>query len=340
MSGKGTAFRFVAAASALALACCGCSGAAASPSITAPGATESPAVSTPASTVPSSGAALSPRATPTDSGPNLVVLATNAAGGEELWLLTAGGTWQDAGVVPGATALGRSATGIAIASGHRVEVRSSSDLSHAAGTTLLKWPHAAPAAPVVGLDATDPTLAFVTSDQTSLAYATAAGDGAVTPVTPAPTQSFLPLVARLDSTRLVVMTVDSGQVSRLAVIDAAKHTITTSAGFGGVRDFALSADRTTIAIATASGAYVGPVSSLLAGANPEQVAPVPAAAVVWGLALDSNGSRLYMLSGIVGADGTVGAVHEQGYSRQGSGWTESLNEATPFPSAVDQVCLR
>jgi hypothetical protein len=61
--------------------------------------------------------------------------------------------------------------------------------------------------------------------------------------------------------------------------------------------------------------------------------------VVWGLALDATGTQLFMLSGTVGADGTIGSVHEFGYLRQGIGWTKSIDLTTPFTSAVDQVCL-
>ena len=205
--------------------------------------------------------------------------------------------------------------------------------------TALKWPGQAPAAPIVGLDATDPAIAFVTADETSMAYATAGTDGAVTPVISAPTESFTALVARLDSSRLVVMTMDSSQVSRLAVVDTAKHTMTISKAIGGIRDFGLSANRQMVAVATASGAYVGSVTDVMAGNAPQQVATVQDAVVVWGLALDPTGTQLFMLSGTVGPDGTVGSVRELGYTRQGSGWTKSLDAATPFASAVDQVCL-
>jgi hypothetical protein len=327
-----------ATATGVALVIFGCTtGGAASPPNSGPVATGSRQASTPAPTV-----AISPYADPSRpaSGARLVVLASAGAGAKELWVLTAAGSWQDAGAVSGATALSRSGTGVAIAFGHGVQVRAAGDLSHAAGQTALTWPGLAPTAPIVGLDATDASLAFVTGDDTTMAYATATTDGTVTPVTPAPSQSFSPMVARLDSSHLVVMTMDGNQVSRLAVIDTANHTITTSKALGGIRDFALSADRQIVAVATAGGAYTSSVSDFMAGKAPKQVATVQGASVVWGLALDATGSQLYLLSGTVASDGTVGSVHELGYTRQGSGWTRSMDSATPFASAVDQVCLR
>jgi hypothetical protein len=256
-----------------------------------------------------------------------------------LWILTAAGTWQDVGGVQGATALSRAGNGLAIASGQSIDVRAAGDPSHSGTVTALKWPGQAPAAPIVGLDVTGPVTAFVTADETSLAYATAGADGTVTPVTPAPSQSFSPVVARADSSHLVVMTMDSSQVSRLAVIDTANHTMTTSKAMGGIRDFTLSADRQMVAVATASGAYVNSVSSFMAGKAPQQVATMRDADVVWGLALDTTGTQLFMLSGTVDPDGTVGSVHEVGYSRHGTGWTKSMDSVTPFTSAVDQVTV-
>jgi len=326
-----------ATASVVALVSLGCTmGGAASAGSSRQVATPSLWASAPAPTV-----APLPSADPTRpaSAPRLVVLAEGAAGARELWVLTAAGSWQDAGAVPGTTALGRSGGGVAIASGHRVEVRATGDLSHTAGETALKWPGRAPAAPIVGLDATDATVAFVTADDTSMAYGTAGPDGAVATVTPAPSESFAPLVATLDATHLVVMTMDGNEVSRLAVIDTANHTMTTSKAIGGIRDFALSADRRSVAVATDGGAYVGSVADFIAGKAPKLVATVADAAVVWGLALDASGSQLYVLSGTVASDGTVGTVHELGYVRQGSGWVRSMDSATPFTSAVDQVCL-
>jgi hypothetical protein len=61
--------------------------------------------------------------------------------------------------------------------------------------------------------------------------------------------------------------------------------------------------------------------------------------VVWALALDAGGSRVFMLSGTVAADGTVGSIHELGYARQGSAWVKVLDVPVPFGRAVGQVCL-
>jgi hypothetical protein len=337
MSRIGPRVRFATTASLVALVSFACTtGGAASPVASGPVATQSPRTSAPAlATAPGPTIA----ASQLGSGSGLAVLADGQGSAKELWILTASGTWQDVGGVPGATALSRAGTGFAIASGHSMDVRAAGDPSHTGTVTALKWPGLAPSAPIVGLDATGPAIAFVTADETSMGYGTAGADGTVTPVAPAPSQSFSPIVARLDASRLVVMTMDSSQVSRLAVIDTANHTLTTSKALGGIRDFALSADRQSVALATASGAYVTSVSSFMAGKAPQQVATVKDADVVWGLALDATGTQLFMLSGTVGPDGTVGSVHEVGYSRQGTGWTKSMDSATPFTSAVDQVCL-
>ncbi len=269
----------------------------------------------------------------------MAVLADGQGSAKELWILTAAGIWQDAGGVPGATALSRAGSGLAIASGHSVDVRAAGDPSHTGTVTALKWPGQAPSAPIVDLDATGPAIAFVTADETSVAYATAGADGTVTPVTPAPVQPFTPLVAWLDASRLLVLTTDQELISRLAVLDVRGHSLEAWRSLAGVREFAVSGDRQTVAMATGAAIFVSPASSIGSTAQPESVATLGEAQVVWALALDSAGSEMFMLSGTVAADGTVGSVREIGYSRHGSTWVRVVDEAVPFDHAAAQICL-
>ena len=108
-------------------------------------------------------------------------------------------------------------------------------------------------------------------------------------------------------------------------------------GLGGIRVFALSPDRTTLAAATESAVYVASVSDWLANRAPEPALSTQPSQVVWDLALNADGSALAMLSGTEDAGGTVGAIHEIGLIHQGSDWVQSFNSAVPFSRAMGQV---
>ena len=277
---------------------------------------------------------------PLGSGGRLIVLADGIAGGLGLWALDPGSQWTALASTPDAAALGRTADGVAIAAGHQIDARSRSGLSASGSVTTLKWPGAAPAAPIASLDSSPAgRLAIVTADEQSLDYAVAASDGTVTTLTPAPTQSFTPLVAWLDETHLLVLTTDNQQVSRLAVVDTGAQTMKPATAMGDLRVFALSSDRQTIAVATEAAIYAGPVAAFLGGTPPPPIAALDAAEVVWGLALDSDGSKVFALAGRMAPDGKVGALHEIGYASEDSGWTKVLDSSAPFGRALSQVYM-
>jgi hypothetical protein len=162
-------------------------------------------------------------------------------------------------------------------------------------------------------------------------------DGNVTILRPAPTQSFTPLIAWLDDTRLLVLSTDKDQVSRLAVVDTAAQTMTPIQTIGGIDSFAVSGDRMTLVAATEGDIFVAPVSDWVAGAEPAKLASVDGNGVIWGLAVDRNGSQLAMLAGTASADGAVTELHELGYTKRGSAWLPSFNSPAPFTTATGQA---
>jgi hypothetical protein len=268
----------------------------------------------------------------------VIVMADGVQGGIGLWRFQAPDQWTAVGATPGATAVARTSDGVVVVAGQNVELRSSADLTRATATIRLKWPGVAPSAPVVAVDrAPGGKLALVTSDGSSVAYAVASADGRVTVLQPAPVESFTPLVAWLDDTRLLVLSTNNQQVSTLAVIDTAVGTMTPIRTIGGIDFFALSSDRVTVVASTQRDIFVAPVSEWIAGAQPQNIASVGAVRVIWGLALDSNGTHLALLSGAVSADGHVSQVHEVGYTRGASAWSQSFDNAAPFTTSRGQV---
>jgi hypothetical protein len=320
MSKSGSGFGFAAAAAAVVVSIAGCS-------------TGSPPTATTA------GATLS-QPTPVSAGGRLIVLAAGPNGGRGLWSLSPDYHWTALADTPTATAIGRTADGLAVVTSAGVEVRKASDLSKPATVMTLKWVGKKPAAPIVGVDySAAGKAALVMADDTTLSYAVAGLDGTVAALTPAPTQSFSPLVAWLDEGRLLVLSTDNQQVSMLAVIDVAAHTMDQSGGLSGVRVFALSQDRRSIAAATETAVYAGPFLTIAGSSVPAPIVTLAEGQVVWALALDTSGSRLFLLSGSIAADGSVGGVHELGYTRQGSSWQKVLDSAVPFGRALGQVYL-
>jgi hypothetical protein len=250
------------------------------------------------------------------------------------------GHWTILGATPGANALGRTTGGVAVATGHRIDIRPDSDLTHSGTNTELKWPRTEPNAPVTALDGSvTGKFAFVTSDAKSLDYGLANSTGSVTALAPAPTQSFTPLVAWLDEARVLTLSTDNQQASRLAIVDSSARSIDSLQALAGVRWFGLSSDRHTIAAATESAIYVGTVAAFQAQALPPKAVTLDDLRIAWALALDAGGSMIFMLSGTEAADGTVGAIRELGYSQQGSTWTKVLDSPAPFGRAIAQVCL-
>jgi hypothetical protein len=103
--------------------------------------------------------------------------------------------------------------------------------------------------------------------------------------------------------------------------------------------FALSADRKSVAAATEMAVYAGPFLTIAGSSVPPPIVTLAEGQVVWALALDTSGSRLFLLSGSIAGDGSIGDVHELGYARQGSSWQKVLDSAVPFGRAVGQVYL-
>ena len=270
----------------------------------------------------------------------MIVLADGPDGGRSLWSLGSDSHWTSVAATPGATALGRYGDAVAIAIGARVEVRRGPDFSVAATSTALRWPGDAPAPTVADLDVAEGgRTALVTSNDGTFGYALAGADGTVTPLAPSPTQPFTPIVAWIDGSRLLALSTDDLQVSRLAVVDPVAHTIDSARAVAGVRFFAASSDGKMVAVATESAIYAGSLATFTATSPPAPIATLADAQVVWALALDESGSKLFMLSGLLASDGTVDSVLELGYVRVGSGWTRFLDSVVPFGRAIDQAYL-
>jgi hypothetical protein len=269
-----------------------------------------------------------------------IVLADGSDGIAGLWALDANSAWTQLGATPGATALGPAADGIALASGSSVEVRPASALGSAGQVKTLKWPGAVPMAPIVALDSSaGGKMVLVTAGAQGVGYAVAAPDGTIAPVDPAPAQSFTPSAAWLDDSRLLVLATDKAQASRLAVADTGAKTLELSGAVSSVRVMGVSGDRQTVCLATESAVWVGSVDSLLGTQPADPTLTLTDGQVVWGLALDANGSHLYMFSGTAASDGTVAGVHELGYVKRGSDWVQVLDSAVPFGRAIGQVFL-
>ena len=340
MSGSGLGH--AAAAITLVVFMAGCS-VAATLAPAASGAASSGSPTTAASTATPWATSFATTAAPasaTGSGGRLIVLADGPDGGPGLWALGSDSRWTSLAATPGATAMGRYGEAVAIATGAGVEVRRGPDFSIAATSTTLKWPGGTPTPIVADLDvAAGGRTALVTSNGGTYGYAVVGTDGTVTPLTPAPTQPFTPIVSWIDGSRLLVLSTDNLQESRLAVVDPVAHTIDSARAPAGVHFFAVSSDGKTVAAATENAIYAGPLAAFTRAAAPAPIATLADAQVVWALALDESGSKLFMLSGLLGSDGTVGTVHEVGYTRSGPAWTRFLDSGVPFGRAIDQVYL-
>ena len=335
----GTGARLVAAIATVALVGAGCASSSTSPagSSPVPSVGSSPAGSSPAGSS-SGGSVAGGSLDPSAPSASVIVMADGVQGGIGLWRFQAPDKWTSVGATPGATAVARTTDGLVLVAGKNVELRSSADLTRTAATISLEWPAAASSEPVVAVDrAPGGKLALVTSDGSSADYAVATTSGTVTVLQPSPTQSFTPLIAWLDDTRLLVLSTDKQQVSRLAIIDTAAATMTPINTIGGIVSFAVSADRMTLVAATEGDILVAPVSEWIAGEQPQKIASVDASSVIWGLALDKNGTRLAMLSGTVSADGRVGNIHEIGYAKAGSAWSQSFDAPVPITTAGGQA---
>ena len=317
---------------AVAVAVCGC----------AAGETPGPTATAPASSrpLPTPTVAMSPSftlsPTPSLSGGGLIVLADGPDGVRGIWTLDSNSNWAPVAKTPGATALGRAPDGVVLAAGGSVEFRRTDSIATTRSVTPLKWAAAPLAIADVDVSAAG-RIALVAADGSTLRYATAGPDGIVTALTPAPTQSFTPLVAWMGETALLVLSTDEQQVSKLAVMETAIPKATPVDAPSGVRVFAVSGDGHVIGAATASGIYVSTLAGLTAADTPAPIASLAEGQVVWALAMDGPGARIWMLSGKVGSDGSVGSVRELGYAKGDAGWQKTTDLPVPFGRGLDQV---
>ena len=314
-----------------------CAGGASSQPTASP---ETPASVASASAVsPSPSPTQSPDRTSSTTAARVVVLARSKAGAGEPWSMDSTGKWSAISTSKPPTALGRTADGIVMADGLELDRRPSGSLSAVGSVSVLKWPGAA-GAPVVALDVSPAgKVAVIASDGNAGHYGVAAADGTVAAVTPAPIEPFAPLLAWLDDNRLMVLSTDKMQVSRLSVVDLAANRLGVSTALAGVHEFAVSGDRASCAASTEKAVYVGATSSVIAGKAPASILTLADGQVVWALALDGSGSEVFMLSGTEAADGTVGNVRELAYARRASAWAKVIDSAAPFSSATTQVWL-
>jgi hypothetical protein len=234
-----------------------------------------------------------------------------------------------------ATAIASGPNGVVVASGQSIETLRI-DLS-VASSVSLRWPGSAPGgeAAALGLSPRG-RIGLAVNDAGGVSYATAGGDGRVTDVTPAATPPFTPLIGWLDESRMVVLSTDDRQVSRLAVGNSPAE-LTPLTALSGCRWFAVSGDGGTIAASTESGVFAGPSSSWVSGQAPAQVALIADGNVAWDLALDRSGTRLAFLTGRVADDGTVTQIHELAFAYRSGTWQQTEDVAVPFVKVRGQA---
>ena len=256
-----------------------------------------------------------------DGPPQLAALADGVEGDVGLWTYRDGGGWTAATKVPGATAIARDGTSLVLAQRTSIELRDVARPRDPGSTISVKWAAPPPQGSVACVDRSDSGKTVVAvADAGGFVFGLVSADGAGGPLTPAPTSPFGPSVAWLGTDRLVALSTDNRQVSRLAVIDTAKRSTTLLQRLGGVRVFGVSPDRSTLAVATETGVYVGSVSDWIAEKDFAPIVVLDPMEVVWDLALSGDGSRVAMLSGTEAADGTVADIHEIAYERQAGAW--------------------
>ena len=294
----------------------------------------------PSSPEPSASAATSATAGPAAPASQLLVLADGVQGSAGLWVYDESTGWTAIAPLAGATALGRDGDDLTLALGGSLEVRKVSSPGQAGTPLQVSWPAEGSAGSVVAASRS-PTgrTAVVRVDANGPTFSVVATDGSVSLLSPAPASAFSPLVAWIDADRLVALSTDAEQISRLAVIDTAGRSSSTLRAVGGVRVFAVSPDRGSLAAGTESAVYIAPVSDWIDGTAPAKGLTLGSSEVVWDLALDAGGSHLAMLSGTESADGNVTDVHEIGYARTGSSWQKIFAAPVPFTHAIGQVWL-
>ena len=192
----------------------------------------------------------------------------------------------------------------------------------------------------MGVDRSDAGVtAIAVSESGGLAFQLVAADGSTGELSPAPESPFGPSVAWVDSERLAVLSDDARQIPRLAVVDTKKHEIVLLSGLGGVRVFALSPDRRTLAAATESAVYVAPVGDWLGDEEPSRMVSLDPLQVVWDLALSATARASPCCPARRTQAASSTDIHEITYVRSGSSWSKQTDSAVPFSRAVGQVWL-
>jgi hypothetical protein len=337
--------RVVWVAAALGLAAAGCGGGP-SPVPTGSGqptaATTAPATAgtAPAPTERASQTATAADGTAFPAGARLIVLADDEAGGRELWALASDSRWSKVAAIPAATALALTGDGVAVATKAGIEVRSRGDLASAQSVAPLRWFGQPPTVPIVDFDySAAGRMALVAADGAGVRYATSRADGTLEALSPAPRDPFTPVIRWLDEKRVLILSTDTEQVSRMAVMEPAAHTLTVAGALAGVRVFGVSRDGQVVAAATETAIYVAQVAVFADVSTPMPSVTLADGQVVWALALDQAGSRLFTLSTTVAPDGSAGAVHELVYAREHLTWKRVLDSSVPFGRGVAQVYL-
>jgi hypothetical protein len=270
----------------------------------------------------------------------LLVLADCVNGGIGLWRLDAVGRWTIVGPLPDGLALARDDNAFTILRSGWLETRTASQPAVTARTVPLKWPGAVPSAPMRAVDRSPagPT-AIVFADGHGETYSIASPDGTVTPLQAAPVSSFTPLVGWIDADRLLALSDGTDATSRIVVLTASTGKSQTIPTLIGVRWFALSGDRSTVAIVLDSGIYVSQVSALLSGAQPTWIGSVGASQKLLNLVLDRTGASLAALVSATKDDGTPVNTRELGYTMTSSGWKWTYDGPVPFTKALSQAWL-
>jgi hypothetical protein len=328
--------RLIPIAVATAVACSGC-GSGGAAGISSEATTHTPAASGGPTTPASRSATTAPRTAAI--GPQLLVLADGISGGMGLW--TFGGAWSQTAPAAGATAIARDGEKLVLAIGGSIETRSMAAPAVTGPRLSPDWGAKPLAGSIVAIDCdSGGTIAVVANDSGNLTFALVTGDGKTNGLSPAPQSPFGPSLAWLNAGRLAVLSSDAMQVPRLAVIDTASHSVTLLNGLAGVRTFALSPDRQTLAAATESAVFVAPVKDWLADKAPAKAVALASSRVVWDLALSADGSKLALLSGAVDPAGAVSDTHDIGYVRNGDAWSMAFDSVVPFTRAAGQVWLQ
>lgn len=289
-------------------------------------------------TAPATAAASSP--TVVEAGrAQLYVLGADAAGHRGLWAFAAPDRWWQVAGAATATALARFGDAVAVAGPGYVEIVRPGGAGEATPAALpLAWPSGAAGAAVVDFDRSPGgRIVLVAATDADPAYFLAEPGLKVAPLNPAPVQPLTPAVAWLDDSRLLAISTDAAEVSRVVEIVPGAASYVQTSSVSGVRDLAVSGDRATVALATATRIFAGDVPALFGKGSLAEVAAVPDGSVAWGLALDDDGAALAFLEGAVGPDGIVGDVHLRTFARAGDGWTPVRDAAVQLSTALDVV---